>query len=102
MRVRSKTKINLRICVHMCFSRADIFRNQQLLKEYKDFWGNTKVRINTLLCISVSLLLFLCGIAFSISVFTLGLCDLLSFARSNPSSKTLSYRDNNGELLVLT
>lgn len=21
----------------------DIFRNQQLLKEYKDFWGNTKV-----------------------------------------------------------
>lgn len=26
------------------FIPADIFRNQQLLKEYKDFWGNTKVR----------------------------------------------------------
>lgn len=25
------------------FWPADIFRNQQLLKEYKDFWGNTKV-----------------------------------------------------------
>uniref|UniRef100_A0A8C7Z5F7 Proton-coupled zinc antiporter SLC30A9, mitochondrial n=1 Tax=Oryzias sinensis TaxID=183150 RepID=A0A8C7Z5F7_9TELE len=25
------------------FWSTDIFRNQQLLKEYKDFWGNTKV-----------------------------------------------------------
>uniref|UniRef100_A0A672NBJ2 Proton-coupled zinc antiporter SLC30A9, mitochondrial n=1 Tax=Sinocyclocheilus grahami TaxID=75366 RepID=A0A672NBJ2_SINGR len=32
--------------------KFDIFRNQKLLKEYKDFWGNTKVKTSSMyLCI---------------------------------------------------
>lgn len=35
----------LRFIVFFLTVSLDIFRNQQLLKEYKDFWGNTKVSI---------------------------------------------------------
>ncbi|KAL3044566.1 hypothetical protein OYC64_012955 [Pagothenia borchgrevinki] len=35
---------NVRKEVEKEYQETDIFRNQQLLKEYKDFWGNTKPR----------------------------------------------------------
>ncbi|XP_030223271.1 proton-coupled zinc antiporter SLC30A9, mitochondrial isoform X1 [Gadus morhua] len=36
----------LRKVVEQEYQETDIYRNQQLLKEYKDFWGNTKPRSN--------------------------------------------------------
>lgn len=50
------------------FIPADIFRNQQLLKEYKDFWGNTKVRTDACLRILMSPSQLLNGITFTICV----------------------------------
>lgn len=63
----------LRVCWFFCmfahvFIPADIFRNQQLLKEYKDFWGNTKVRTDACLCIFMSPLQLLNSITFTICV----------------------------------
>uniref|UniRef100_A0A4W4HCK4 Proton-coupled zinc antiporter SLC30A9, mitochondrial n=1 Tax=Electrophorus electricus TaxID=8005 RepID=A0A4W4HCK4_ELEEL len=33
--------------------KENLFRNQQLLKEYKDFWGNTKVSVNVCLFLHI-------------------------------------------------
>uniref|UniRef100_A0A3B4FJE4 Proton-coupled zinc antiporter SLC30A9, mitochondrial n=1 Tax=Pundamilia nyererei TaxID=303518 RepID=A0A3B4FJE4_9CICH len=42
--------------------QENIFRNQRLLQEYKDFWGNTKVSSLPYICVPGELFTYLCSV----------------------------------------